>query len=227
MPAVISLIRYGFPSLFSQFGHGPIISFLINSMFSIALHTVALLIGLYCAISIGARLLLLDDQYRHNVWKDILKPAVLWGLISVCITLMPTYFWYKSLNTPIDKIFEFFINKLFSTLQMDLLMLLFGVCGITFILRKIAKNTLVSTLMPISIAFITIIPYVPVLFDSIYRPLYSHSNIIAMLVFTSAQWLIIAGLFWRKGLEAALVCEVFVVTVLHLILPLIIFVLST
>ncbi len=222
MPAVISLMRYGFLSL----GHGPVVSFLISPVFSIVLHTVALLLGFYCAIKIGARLLLLDDQYQYSVWKDILKPAVLWGFLYVCIGLIPTYFWYKNINTPFDKIFEFFIYKLFSTLRMDLFMLLFGVCGVTFIVRKIVKNTSVFILMPISIALITILPYAPLLFDVSYRSVYPHSNIIANLILTTTQWLIIASLFWRKGLEAALACEVFIVTILHLIVPVVIFALS-
>lgn len=84
MRAIISLISHSrFPPLFSVYGHSPMTSVLIHPLFSIFLYTIALLLGLYFAIKIGARLLFLDDQYQYDVGRDILKPAVLWGVVYV------------------------------------------------------------------------------------------------------------------------------------------------
>lgn len=145
----------------------------------------------------------------------------------VCIALMPTYFFHKSLSgSSFSEIFEFFFNSLFSTLRMDLLQLLCCVCGIAFIIKEVAKNLSTSAAILISVVLINIVPFAPILFDYFFRSLSFPVTMIRVYFFTTAHLLTIALLFWKKGLEAALCCEVVVVIILQLIVPVIIFLLS-
>ncbi len=221
MPVILSLVRYGFPSLSE---YGLVTSFHIHPLFSIVMHTCALLLGLCCAQKIGAKLLFLDGDY--NFKKDILKPAVIAGVIFAGIFLANVLRSDSFLNyvygLSFGGVFEWFIDKLFYSLRMDLFTLLFGICGLAFIIKKVAKNVAISSIIPISIGLMTIVPYLPLLFDCIMRGFSSNIPFLISSLWKSAEWLLIALLFWKKGLEAALACEMVIVTIIYLIAPLVI-----
>ncbi len=216
-------MQYGFPSMFSQYGHSPLVSFLIHPVFSIAIHTIGLLVGLYYALKIDAKLLFLDENY--NFKNDIIKPAVITGVIFAVLFLanaLRSGVFLNYVQDPSFGVFELFINKLFYSLRTHLMMLLFGVCGLALLIKKVTKDVAMSIIMPISIGSMTIAPYVPVLYDSIMRGFSPNTSFLTSSLLASVHWLLIAVLFWKKGLETALLCDAVIVSIVYLIAPLVI-----
>jgi hypothetical protein len=224
----VSLSSEGFPV---------ILIILVSAAFGISIYGFILTMGLHFAQKIDAKLLFLEENY--NFKNDIVKPAIIAGVIFAGVFLANLLRSDVFLNYVHDLssggtfgatfggTFEWFINKLFNSLRTDLMMLLFGLCGLVFLMKKIAKNAAVSTIMPISIGLMIIAPYVPVLYDSIIRGFSPNITFLISSLFASAQWLLIALLFWKKGLETALTCEVVIASIIYLIAPVVLFALNS
>lgn len=223
MPAIISLVRYGYQSMFSFSSHDSLISFLIHPFFAIAMHTVALVMGFYFAQQIGARLLFLQEDYDFK--DDVLKPALLAGSLYVTVallinTIMPLGELYFDFSSYVD-IAESFFNTIFYKIRFDLFGLLFGLCGSVFAIKKIAKDVSLSVIMSICIVVISVLPVSVLLFDCFGRFGCAASQFMG-LSFGISNSLLLGILFWKKGLETAMLYEVIVCSILYLIVPVII-----
>jgi hypothetical protein len=222
-PAIMSLVKYGWGSLFSFAGYGPLASFLIHPFFSIALHTCALFIGIYFAQQIGARLLFLQDNY--DLKNDVLKPAVfmasLYAVAVLIINWVTPFGEIYFQPAYMDIVQSFFFYKIVPTMRFDLIFLLLGVCGSVFIIKKIVKNISLTVLMPICIVLISILPLLIILFDCVTRSR-CLAEVLIRESFMSISCIILGMLFWKKGLEAALIYHVIVMTILYLIAPIVV-----
>lgn len=228
MPAIVSLVRFGYQSMFSFSSHDAVTSFLIHPFFAIAMHTVALFLGIYFAQQIGAKLLFLQEDY--DLKNDIVKPAFVVGgayaLVALLINAVtPVGQMYFDQSSYAD-IIENFVGLFFYKMRFDLFVLLFGVCGLAFVIKKIAKDVSLSVIMPICIVAISILPVSVLLFDCFTR-FGCAGAMVAGNFFMIGSNILLGVLFWKKGLEAALLYGMIVCTILYLIAPVVMFVLKS
>jgi len=214
MVSILSVVQYGFNCM----GYKGMSCLIFSPLFAIAMHGCALVFGIYFAQKISARLLFLDGQY--NFMKDILKPAAIAGTLYagaalIINALTPSFYAVQRFSA--EEPFFLFFYKLFYDIRFDLFGLLFCVSGLAFIIKKLTKNISMSVVMSTAVGLIIA---VPLLYDC-YRALLGNFSWlgVAQDLYGIGTIALIMALFWRKGLEAALLCRVVIVTILYLIAP--------
>lgn len=183
-------------------------------LLAIAIRGVIVFFGFYCAQEIGARLLLLDENYHFMT--DIFKPAVIVGFVYVGIgliinALIPIDTW------PVISSFDlsyYRLSSFFNAMWSDLAYLLVYVSGVAFIIKKLAKdNVSTSTMMMLSIGLVCIssilVKY------TLYRGSFNIANNLVVLALN----VVLGGLFWKKGLEAAMLFHLIFVALIYWIVP--------
>lgn len=210
---ILSIAQYGLNCM----GYTGLMCLLVSAPWSIAVHGCALFFGIYFAQNIGIRLLFLNENY--SIFEDIIKPAVLVGSLYAVIMLvvnwlMPFDFIVLNKSSCIDLLRKFLPN-----IRFDLFFLLFCICGLAFVIKKILKNTSLSLIVPICVILAAILPLFPFIFSCLIR---SHCDRDAVIrqFFVPTIYIVLGMLFWKKGLEVALLCSIVITTILYFIAPL-------
>lgn len=205
-------------STLGYFPHGELVS-MGTGLATIVVNSIALCIGVYCAKRIGMRFLFLQENY--DVLNDVLKPAVvIAGLYSVVVLFI--HGWrpissvaYLSIPTPGVSSGMYFFKTILLLLRFDLFVLLFCICGLAFIIRKIMARVQLSTIMPISIIVSCLLIHLFLLFNP-------QAHIVVDALYSVVTCVLLGMLFWKKNLEAALLCHVIIITLLYLFGPMVV-----
>lgn len=221
MTSIVSMIQYGFNCM----GYTGLQCLIFSPLWSIAVHGCAIFFGIYFAQKIGVRFLLLEERY--DFVRDTFKPAVFVGVVYagaalVINALMPIVAINLFSNiSPIE-----FLSMVLSLIRFDLMILLFCVSGIAFIIKKLAKKAPLSVVMPICGGLVGILPHAAllILFMVGSYPL-DHdlrSFVVIDSLFDVVTYVLLTRLFWKKGLETAILCHVVIIAILRMIVPTII-----
>jgi hypothetical protein len=169
-----------------------------------------LFLGMDFASKIGMRFLLLE---KHVDWgRDLFKPAVVVSVVYVLVVLVvDPFISLGKFYLPQNRSVLALLMKLFSAISADVIMLLFLLSGLALFLKKIGKNISLSIIMLMSIVLIALISGLSI--DLWWR------FGVTTFMFKIIMSLALGGIFWRKGLEAELLCHIIVVIMLYAIAP--------
>ena len=200
--------------------HGFTSSMWINyPVVQIMLYGLLLLFGFYAAQKSGFRFVLLEQNY--NIVHDIIKPAVVCGIVvAASIFLIIPILSLQVVPVPFS---PSMIYRLLHGIKITLAILLAGLGGLAFILRKIAKNASTSTIIPMVIGLIVTVSLCPLIFDCIYKNCVNVSLILDHAIMIIVTIGFSGILFWKKGLEVAVLYDIVLISLLHMIAPAVLF----
>jgi hypothetical protein len=216
--------------------------FCVMNIFGIIVYGFILTMGLHFAQKIGAKLLFLDEDC--NFKRDIFKPAILAAIIYATVRLLangllikftggiagvevmgtvieghflPLGMFFNATTTEIFPIFNAIVMELFQAINESVQFLLFLIAGLSLLLKKIIKDISTSKAMQISI-------FVCVVLSS-FRLIasYGFSLFILVPLVGVIKGAVLGVLFWKKGFETAVLCNVIIVLILYLIAPAVVF----
>ena len=188
----------------------PLFLYIVFYVSMICVNGIFLFLGMNFASKIGMRFLLLE---KHVDWsRDLFKPAVVVSVVYVLVVLVVDPFIpLGKIYVPEGRSFFALLMKLFTAISADAIMLLFLLSGLALFLKKIGKNISVSIIMLMSILLIALI-------SGLSIDLWWRFGVVTFL-FKVMMSLVLGGIFWRKGLEAELLCHIIVVIMLYAIAP--------
>jgi hypothetical protein len=169
------------------------------------------------AQKIGARLLLLNDDYYFK--KDILKPAMIVGILVSCIICAINIIWPLELFSSLGEMAVFFNRTLGSLLLFvvyDINLLLFWMAGLALLIKKITKSDAMDLIVYTSIALVAFL-------GNMSSPIW-HFGIMAFAIGPMVRCridVVLGVLFWKKGFETAVLCHFIIVLIFYLIAPMI------
>ena len=216
----IWLMQYANPSpsqTLMDSGVSLFIQMLVTSLFALFFTVLILALGMDFAKKIGARLLLLRDDY--SVKNDIIKPALVAGLIVSGIILAINLFY------PLSSPFYSFVilsgwqqyilrllNNMLSVISYDIGFLLVWVCGLSLLIRSIFKNISTNRLVYGSIVFVSFMRH---LFTMIIRFMSTAVFAIDPIVNFGVD-MVLGVLFWKKGFETTVLCHLIIVFIVQI-----------
>lgn len=176
-----------------------------------------LTMGLDFAQKIGARLLLLNDDYYFK--KDILKPAMIVGIVVSCIVCAINIAWPLELFSSLGETAVFFNRTLVSLLRFvvyDINLLLFWMAGLALLIKKITKSDAMDLVVYTSIALVAFL-------GNMASPIWQF-GIMAFAVGPMVRCgidVVLGVLFWKKGFETAVLCHLVIVLIFYLVAPMV------
>lgn len=197
------------------------------------LFSIAIYFGLKLGskVELGAPILVaaLRGEKFGNKLKEILKPSIGWGVCSALLIIVLSFFW-QSLSLSFLQtessisIWRLILVPFYGGIAEEILLRLFLMTLLVWIFSKFSKgkNNQPSTIFIWLAIFITAI-----IFGLGHLPMTSSLAIITPLIVVRAILLngiagvIFGWLYWKKGLESAMIAHFTADVVLHIVLPII------
>lgn len=201
---------------------------LIDVLATIFMYGLLIFLGMNFAQKIGVRFLLLETNV--NFVKDILKPAIFFGILYAGITLVVNtfipltscdLFTHKTLLAVFYQAF----SMLLAVMALDAVFLLFVFLGFALLVKTVINNLSMSIVMPIAIAIVGFVNKFNHNFNYTFYPsMLLGVGVGVELIFCLPTWntlcaVLLSALVWRKGFETAVLCHVVITLVLYLIAP--------
>ncbi len=216
-PPIIILLIANIDDFVGEFPDAvsPVALGLVSLAISVFIFSFMLAAGMYFAEKIGARLLLLQENY--NVKKDILKPALIIGVAISVILLMMRMIFPFDLFAGLEGNIHSSYKKLaaaFAVIQYDVRTLLFWMSGCALLIKTLTRSKAMDAIMYTSIVLIAFL-------FNIGQPIWNFGvAIIAVGAVVRCGIDIMLGvLFWKKGFEVAVLCHMIIALILYLIAP--------
>lgn len=212
------------------------ISFLMILVFqlfqSAIIFSIAIFIGLSLSKKIGFYLPLLDSFIKHNDWKKIMKDiyflSIIWGIITA-ITIYLTDYIFTLQGSAISTsqnyapIWQKLLASFYGGITEEVVMRLFLMTLLTWFIMKVTKQS-----QPNQITILISVLLSAIFFGLGHLPITASLTTLTSLIVVRAVILngiggIVFGmLYWKKGLESAMIAhftaDIFLLTILPLIL---------
>jgi membrane protease YdiL (CAAX protease family) len=209
--------------------------FLIQLIQSIIIFSIAILIGLKLVNKSGFSVPYLEAFVSRNKlpadFRPIIKSsAILGASVAVIIAILDYFFGMAGLDRIVTEtakipMWQRFLVAFYGGVNEEVLMRFFLMTALTWIIYKVAKIKSESKYVIWSVIILT-----SVIFGLGHLPITASFTEITPLVVTRAILLnsvggiIFGWLYWKKGLEAAIIAHFSADIFLHLLIPLIIFI---
>lgn len=175
-------------------------------------------LGIDFAQKVGAKILLLDGHSSYHFIKDVLKPAVIVGIAYSVVVLIvkvvvPNSFLIASFVERVDLVIYQSLLALCGIIPDGVFLLLFCLCGLALLLKKIIKNISTTTIDHVSVVVIAVLRNI--------IPWMWKSGFVFMIdpLIGFATDTVLGVLFWKKGFETAVLCHFVIVFILYVITP--------
>ena len=175
--------------------------------------------GLKFSQKMGIHLLLLNEKSRFI--EDFLKPGMVAGII--CASLLITgnmLMQAEQLNVPLNPFYGL-LALIYAGFNEEVILRLFLLSGIALLLKKIFKNMSASTIMWVSIAVTSLmfgLAHLPIALRGVTAtPIF----VVRIMILNGVGGIIFGWLFWRKGLETAMLAHIVADFFLYVAIPLI------
>ncbi len=190
----------------------PIVGVLVSLSFSLFIFSFVLAAGMDFTEKIGARLLLLQENY--NVKKDILKPALIAGIAVAVILLMLRTRFHFELITYLEESTGFYFYKrvgiLLSVIHYDVRILLFWMAGCALFIKKLTRSASMDAIMYLSIILISFL-------FNMGSPIW-NLGLTAIPLGEAVRCgidIVLGVLFWKKGFETAVLCHLIITFIFY------------
>jgi membrane protease YdiL (CAAX protease family) len=217
--------------ILKHIGQPIIIIFLLQLFQSAILFSVAIIIGLYLIKKINFHLPLLEAVIAHKDYKNVIKDISFISVLLGCITALTIYttdhlftFYGATISTSqnLAPLWQKLLAAFYGGITEEILMRLFLMTLLIWIGIKLTKQKKPSqTIIIISILLAAII------FGLGHLPITASLTKITPIIITRAIILngiggiVFGWLFWKKGLEAAMIAhfttDIFLLTILPIL----------
>lgn len=217
--------------LLIQTGIPIIVIFLMQLVQSALLFSVAIFVGLYLAPKIGFHLPILEAIVRHKDYQKVVKDVLPLSMILGCITAVTIYFTDQiftllgaaiSTSQGLAPIWQKILASFYGGITEEILMRLFIMTLLIFIGMKTTRKR-----QPSHLIIVLSIMLAAVIFGLGHLPITASLTTLTPLIIYRAIFLNGAGgvvfgwLYWKKGLESAMIAhfttDIFLLTVLPLV----------
>lgn len=190
----------------------PIVGVLAGLAISLFIFSFVLAAGMDFAERIGARLLLLQENY--NVKKDILMPGLIAGIAVAAVLLMLRTRFHFELFADLETNADFYFYKrvvvLLSVIKYDVSTLLFWMAGCALFIKKLTRSAAMDAIMYVSIILISLL-------FNMGSPIWNF-GLVAIPVGEAVRCgidILLGVLFWKKGFETAVLCHLIITFIFY------------
>jgi membrane protease YdiL (CAAX protease family) len=191
---------------------------------SLVMFSIATFFGLILARKAGFELPILEGDNKLEKLKSILKPSVIWGLLSgVAIVASSFLFGEDSLyileQATHVPIWRAVLATFYGGIAEEVLMRLFVVSLVTWILLKIK--------IPKNASIWSAIIFASILFGLGHLPITAAVTpitpiiVVRAIVLNGIGGMVFGWLYWKKGLESAMIAHFVATFIVNVIMPLV------
>jgi len=197
----------------------------------VVIFSIVTFLGLLLAPKVGFSLPILEGNNRRATLKAILAPSILLGLLSGILIVAAEFFVFQglldvniSLGDARVTVWAAFMASFYGGIAEEVLMRLFVMTLFVWLLSKIKRNTDGS---PAVWSIWVAIAVASVLFGIGHLPLTGELTEITApvvaraIVLNGIGGVVFGWLYWKKGLESAIIAHFSADIVLHIITPMV------